>query len=61
MTSIYTQRRNNVDNENVLGAIEEVMKILDGIVKQFKTQHELNQTIVDALVKLQDDKLKTNV
>jgi len=61
MTSIYTQRRNNVDNEDVLGAIEEVMKILDGIVKQFKTQHELNQTIVDALVKLQDDKLKTNV
>ena len=61
MTSIYTQRRNNVDNEDVLGAIEEVMKILDGIVKQFKTQHELNQTIVDALVKLQNDKLKTNV
>ena len=61
MTSIYTQRTNNVDNEDVLGAIEEVMKILDGIVKQFKTQHELNQTIVDALVKLQDDKLKTNV
>ena len=61
MTSIYTQRRNNVDNDDVLGAIEEVMKILDGIVKQFKTQHELNQTIVDALVKLQDDKLKTNV
>ena len=50
-----------MDNEDVLVAIEEVMKILDGIVKQFKTQHELNQTIVDALVKLQDDKLKTNV
>ena len=50
-----------MDNEDVLGAIEEVKKILDGIVKQFKTQHELNQTIVDALVKLQDDKLKTNV
>ena len=61
MTNIYIQRRNNVDNEDVLGAIEEVMKILDGIVKQFKTQHELNQAIVDALVKLQDDKLKTNV
>ena len=61
MTNIYTQRRNNVDNEDVLGAIEEVMKILNGIVSQLKTQHELNQTIVDALVKLQDDKLKTNV
>ena len=61
MTNIYTQRRNNVDNEDVLGAIEEVMKILDGIVKQFKTQHELNQAIVDALVKLHDDKLITNV
>ena len=50
-----------MDNEHVLGAIEEVMNILDSIVKQFKTQHELNQTIADALVKLQDDKLKTNV
>lgn len=61
MTNIYTQRRNNVDNEDVLGAIEEVIKILNGIVKQFQTQHELNQAIVDALVKLHDDKLITNV
>ena len=50
-----------MDNEDVLGAIEEVMKILDGIVKQFKTQHELNQTIVDALVKLQEEKVKRMV
>ena len=61
MTNIYIQRRNNVDNEDVLGAIEEVIKILNGIVKQFQTQHELNQAIVDALVKLHDDKLITNV
>lgn len=61
MTNIYTQRRNNVDNEDVLGAIDVVVKILNGIVSQLKTQHELNQTIVDALLKLQDDKLKTNV
>ena len=61
MTNIYIQRRNNVDNEDVLGAIEEVIKILNGIVKQFQTQHELNQAIVYALVKLHDDKLITNV
>ena len=50
-----------MDNEDVLGAIDVVVKILNGIVSQLKTQHELNQTIVDALVKLQDDKLKINV
>ena len=50
-----------MDNEDVLGAIDVVVKILNGIVSQLKTQHELNQTIVDALLKLQDDKLKTNV
>tara|TARA_Y100001973_G_C5139190_1_gene302001 strand:+ start:224 stop:376 length:153 start_codon:yes stop_codon:yes gene_type:complete len=50
-----------VDNTDVLGAIDVVVEILNSIVKQLKTQHELNQTIVDALVKLQDDKLKTHV
>ncbi len=50
-----------MDNTDVLGAIDVVVEILNSIVKQLKTQHELNQTIVDALVKLQDDKLKTHV